>query len=669
MIVPVSSEKYKNLFAEAAAFLNLFKEEGEDDIVINSINEYYSHMNSFYRHASRGPEYSKGYKYIMMPLDDVGENAFDINLNTRAITVPVDFAKVGGVQSDQMAELVIFSVDRYFDYMDLANARIYVQWQLPDKDHTTGATEIQIKDLESKPGKMRFAWPLYDTITENSGVVKFSVRFFIANDQNELAYSLNTLESTLVIKPALDPTATPTVEHVNDLFSSAIINSQYTNDGRIPPQDPTFGYPGLEMTIMSEGSYVRNFSEADGKSEPKTTKVAKLNSQDQLVMQAQAVTGDAGALHYTWKRRKDEPNAAWEIIASTRTDLDEVPATNVNMEVVRQQILSLPSNAQGEPYLDFREKYVLEDGQPYSGWTIPVDAENKYDKSLYEEFIQYSIPQNDNDVVGTYAVIAENMIGNMVAGPIWSTHCYLPGPADITFDDKTGSVYTLVREDNAIKEIKINRVTDINNPTIGEQWVRSFNSEEDAVFKAKQENITEAISPTENLMPGWYCVKVTANLNRKDKVASPEVAQVIYAEPKIDRVYAVNAADQETNETFVDLPQGGTTTLRVKADVPVPEGFVEGGLSNDLYKNLTYKWEYKKSDATQYRPITKSLVGETAGHLIAEWDETERTPAITVRNIATDNSGTTFYNFKCKVINALGDKNVSQEQETYFLIG
>ena len=146
MIVPVSSEKYKNLFAEAAAFLNLFKEEGEDDIVINSINEYYSHMNSFYRHASRGPEYSKGYKYIMMPLDDVGENAFDINLNTRAITVPIDFAKVGGVQSDQMAELVIFSVDRYFDYMDLANARIYVQWQLPDKDHTTGATEIQIKD-------------------------------------------------------------------------------------------------------------------------------------------------------------------------------------------------------------------------------------------------------------------------------------------------------------------------------------------------------------------------------------------------------------------------------------------------------------------------------------------------------------------------------------------
>ena len=119
MIVPVSSERYASLFAEAANFLNLFRKEGEAEITINNINQYYSYMNDFYRYASvdqEGFNNRKGYKYIMMPLDKAGENVFDINLNTRTITIPVDFVKVGGVQSDQMAELIIFSVDFLYGY-------------------------------------------------------------------------------------------------------------------------------------------------------------------------------------------------------------------------------------------------------------------------------------------------------------------------------------------------------------------------------------------------------------------------------------------------------------------------------------------------------------------------------------------------------------------------
>ena len=73
------------------------------------------------------------YKYVMMPID---EEPFKIDLNTRTIEVPQSFSKCASVQSDQLAETIIFIVDRYFDYMDLANTEIFVQWTLPENKKT-----------------------------------------------------------------------------------------------------------------------------------------------------------------------------------------------------------------------------------------------------------------------------------------------------------------------------------------------------------------------------------------------------------------------------------------------------------------------------------------------------------------------------------------------------
>lgn len=228
MIVPVNSEKYANLFKEAKKFLNLTDE-------INTLNAYYGHMRDFYDKIDKG-----GSKYIMMPLEgENGEEPLNINLNTRTITIPATLSKVGGVQSDQMAELLIFKADRYFDHMDLATTSIYVQWQLPDEQHTTGATAISIIDLDSEPGKIRFAWPLHDAITKNSGIVKFSVRFFLMNG-DKLAYALNTLEANLLIKPALNPVDRIVPEDIGGLYMNAIINSTHTGDGIIHPVKPSF---------------------------------------------------------------------------------------------------------------------------------------------------------------------------------------------------------------------------------------------------------------------------------------------------------------------------------------------------------------------------------------------------------------------------------------------
>jgi hypothetical protein len=107
--------------------------------------------------------------YMMLPID---EAAFTINANTRAISTP----KVVTLQNDQIAETLTFTIDRYFDYMDLYNATVYVQWTLPSGKE--GATEIELKDITTMPGKIRFGWPLDSDVTSEIGTVRYSVRFW-----------------------------------------------------------------------------------------------------------------------------------------------------------------------------------------------------------------------------------------------------------------------------------------------------------------------------------------------------------------------------------------------------------------------------------------------------------------------------------------------------------
>jgi hypothetical protein len=155
MIVSMNKnpDKYSNLFIEAKDFLGL-----SDNI--NSLAEYYGHMADFFG--------KQGYRFVMLPLD---EDPFTIDLNNRTIIVPASFNKCASIQNDQLAETIVFVTDRYFDYMDLANTQIYVQWTIPADPKNNrnqaieGATFVEMRDLESEPGKLRFAWPLNKEIT------------------------------------------------------------------------------------------------------------------------------------------------------------------------------------------------------------------------------------------------------------------------------------------------------------------------------------------------------------------------------------------------------------------------------------------------------------------------------------------------------------------------
>jgi hypothetical protein len=621
----------------------------------------------------------------MMPLDTAGEETFNIDLNSRSITVPKTFAVVGGVQADQMAELVVFNVDRYFDYMDLANTIIYVQWQLPDAAATTGATEITIRDYESTPGKIRFAWPLHNTVTAHSGIVKFSVRFFVFDKNNKLAYSLNTLESSILIRPALDPASNITAENVNSLFANAILDSQYTHTGKIPPVMPMFENPGMDMTIMpgytpvsykdadeyaadkrqkytqsgdafipatgfvtgtqyfiEESDFVRYMTES---SEAKQTRIAKLGSDNKLVMRAQAVVTDAGTLTYQWKFKPDEQNAEWQ----------DLPTANVKSVYVPAK---LPyDNVAKKPVLDFKERYFqLIDGEykPYNGYEPPADNSGDYDGSLLEMLTEYTIPAgtDDEQVAGTYSVVATNTIDNeaKTAKSRYSTYCYLPGPAAIEFDDVKG-IYNIVEKDGK-KSVSVNVKNDSNNPDLRYIWFRSYESPEAAINLAKTStNSNIADLDVNDFTPGWYAVKVESKLNRKKEYGAAPSAQVIYPAPTITSV------EPAGDEHHFERKEGETATLQVTVVTQVPESLKDAtGVNTALYRNLSYEWYYKRSDAGSWKPITSSMISENdTSKLVASINNAEG--SITVRNV----EDMTSYWYKCVVTNTLGEEKVSAE--------
>lgn len=149
--------------------------------------------------------------FLILPAD---EPLFEIDANSRKIQVPSKFATNGiGVQGDEVAEVLYFSIDRYFDIQDLYNKEIYIQWEAPLKAGATGGGDQGLsltinKSLSFDPGKVVFGWPIGEEITRIPGQVKFSVRFYERGLDTQgkpiLTYSFSTLTSAVKVAEGLD---------------------------------------------------------------------------------------------------------------------------------------------------------------------------------------------------------------------------------------------------------------------------------------------------------------------------------------------------------------------------------------------------------------------------------------------------------------------------------
>ena len=112
---------------------------------ITTLEEYYNWLPELKADKEGNPT-----KYTILPLLNNadkkisgGEEPFLIDANSRAIQIPAEFKKNGiAVQGDDLAEVVYFEVDRYFDAVDLNNCQIFIQWETPKSGNNAAIKSI-----------------------------------------------------------------------------------------------------------------------------------------------------------------------------------------------------------------------------------------------------------------------------------------------------------------------------------------------------------------------------------------------------------------------------------------------------------------------------------------------------------------------------------------------
>lgn len=622
MIVNISKnyQDYVDIFAEA---YRLLKEKGfnvdPNKNTFSGLPEYYSHIADLFSLSE--------YRYVMLPLD---EDAFEINLNDRTISVPASFSKCASVQTDLLAETITFVCDRYFDYMDLANTQIFVQWIAANGTH--GATQIEMIDLESEPDKIRFAWPLSAKITEKPGTVRFSVRFMRPDSSNQVVYSLNTIDKEITIKPALMPEGPAYVENpLKDKgFKDAIINSNFAGEGISVPLQPTLRDPGADLTINPTNDV--NKVDADNNIID-GVKIVSLDN-DTVTMYVQAVVADGGTLKYEWYYIPEDSNVARPCIVK-----DEDGAVLESFGIVEDKFLPAnPIDEEGE-LLPVAERNFPERYYEDEFGLVPYTGEFPAKIPLFTKYSAYTIPAGSGEVTGTYYVDVYNVIesgGKVVTSinPCRSRECLVPGPKDIVIKKDLNATAIIT---NKVANVKMEVENDPYLPSVAYTWNKSLNADMTdaqtvATTTVPEFNITE---------PGWYQVHILSALNRKDKEADSVICKVTNA-PQPPTVVAKKDADYHLSEGVAKL----TVDVIEMSDATLPLSL--------LSDNIHYIWQMRPVNITD---DVWTTIAEDSTAFVGQGTDT-----LTV-NTVEPYGGITF---RCLVVNELnGQKAIFDHTGRY----
>lgn len=122
--------------------------------------------------------------YVLFP--DT-KKTYDISLETREINAP-EFLSVS---KDHDSETIYFRINRFHDYMDLSNTTCVIQYITPDKKAHLYAVPFYDILTEKASNMMIFPWCVDGNVTKYSGIVNFSIRFFVASQRVETEESFD----------------------------------------------------------------------------------------------------------------------------------------------------------------------------------------------------------------------------------------------------------------------------------------------------------------------------------------------------------------------------------------------------------------------------------------------------------------------------------------------
>ena len=188
MVVKDINGFYADLFEEANKILPS-NEDGTK--VVNNLNDYFMNLKNLA---------DKNAKFLILPID---EETFDINANTREIIIPKSFSSGVGVQGDEIAEIIYFTIDRYYDITDLSKKEIVIQWQ---NGQAKGVSKAFNQAIMGPVGaeKIVFGWPISSEMTATPGKILFSIKFYSKDDETgDITYNFNTLSAAVKINASL----------------------------------------------------------------------------------------------------------------------------------------------------------------------------------------------------------------------------------------------------------------------------------------------------------------------------------------------------------------------------------------------------------------------------------------------------------------------------------
>ena len=562
-----------------------------DTFGIGSLNEYFAMLEDLVNIDDLTEE-EKAF-YLRLPLD---EDVFAINADTRVITVPANFARNGvGVQGDESAEVLYFTIDRYFDSMDLArpDVDIRIQWEAKDanKQVIRGISKNFGKDIDSEAGKglMIFGWPISSKLTQTNGTIKFAVRFFIRKTDNTLSYSFSTLPAEITINASLDYNMLERMENEledgQDIINRIKSNGVYDSSGPIPTKP-----------IITTGLYVYD---------PITdsaNRIIDLPEEDQPIKLAvSAKPADIGIIEYIWKKYTYDENTG-DYATSPITITEGITQEKVQKEdtiddndIERYYTWTIVNGNDKYTLIDIKD---LEDKEPNE------DGEFLYKGNTVKLYKLYSVLtiSNNNQAAGIYTVDikARTIVNSSSTEMNSSDGIEIPGPKQPEFnannqyhiiaDEGTAELQVSANKNSEEKNYE-NAVVDITydwKEKHGDLTVDLENSAYEYEYTLNSDKTILGITglETEDLDIKYFA-KATATRNKISTTVDSEEYRITNS-PKAPKLYErVYENGVWVNKLIQPIVDGLTTQTRtVNGDYTIKFS-VDSNIQSD---RLTYIW-------------------------------------------------------------------------------
>ena len=593
-------EKYQVLFAKAEETLKnadpnkLSAGINPEEVEIATLNQYFAYLQDLITVSSN--ENIKSY-FLRLPLD---EELFEINANTRAISIPRSFSSNGvGVQGDETAEIIYFSIDRYFDHTDLANEdmNIVIQWETRDKDRQviTGISPNFGKDIETIPGKIIFGWPIYSELTESPTPIRFAVRFFqlgAADGEGirPLTYSLATLPSEISVGATIDyDLINRTVQEID---KGKMITGRIKNVGIYDPSIPTPKVPTISTPLYIDGK------EAD-------VRIADLPEEGGITLKVSAHPTDIGAVQYNWRK------FAYDSATGEYADGSDALEAGVDNGVYEEVTTDLGddlyyriTSAQNDSVIAY-SPISKEDYLENTIYNTKQEGFETKDGNFIKLFKRYSTATVDSVGIYTVRVGARNGVNTIEqkfadSNEEKATGIMIPGPLKPTIETPAEAaddgIIHIIAQDGAItlsttaykSEEDENAIVKLTYDweKINEDNTFTPVTGENIIITEDKSKITIQNLPTTGL-DERYIAEVTAERNKVKTSASSKIYRITNAPDKPRLICPVRGqrieADYTTENNIVDYPMRHNGVYR-SLSFSVMENYLQNS------DTLSYYW-------------------------------------------------------------------------------